>query len=102
MAALGIRCGMARPYPRGRGKPMSWNKGLAGPALNIAQADQSPLRVVAGPGTGKTFALMRRIARLLHTGNDPKSVFLCSFTRTAAADLQKGIEQLMVPGAKKV
>ncbi len=81
---------------------MNWHEGLAGPALNIAQADHSPLRVVAGPGTGKTFALMRRIARLLHTGNDPESVFLCSFTRTAAADLQKAIKELMVEGADKV
>ena len=81
---------------------MNWNEGLAGPALNIAQADHSPLRVVAGPGTGKTFALMRRIARLLHTGNDPESVFLCSFTRTAAADLQRAIKELMVEGADKV
>jgi superfamily I DNA/RNA helicase len=70
--------------------------------LNIAQTDHSPLRVIAGPGTGKTFALMRRVARLLHAGNNPESVFLCSFTRTAAADLQKGIGQLMVQGADKV
>jgi predicted ATPase with chaperone activity len=58
---------------------MEWDDGLTGPALKIAQADQSPLRVVAGPGTGKTFAIMRRVARLLHTGNDPDSIFLCSF-----------------------
>ncbi len=81
---------------------MEWNDGLTGPALKIAQADHSPLRVVAGPGTGKTFALMRRIARLLHTGNDPESVFLCSFTRTAAADLQRAIMELLVRGADKV
>lgn len=81
---------------------MDWNEGLTGTALNIAGADHSPLRVVAGPGTGKTFALMRRIARLLHTGNEPDSVFLCSFTRTAAADLQRAISELLVKGADKV
>jgi DNA helicase-2/ATP-dependent DNA helicase PcrA len=82
--------------------PIEWNDGLVGIALNIAQVDISPLRVVAGPGTGKTFALMRRVARLLQTGNDPASIFLCSFTRTAAADLAKAIGELMVNGADGV
>src|SRR5262249_37972524 len=63
---------------------------------------QSPLRVVAGPGTGKTFAIMRRVARLLHKGNDPESIFLCSFTRTAAADLANNIKQMITSGADGV
>ena len=43
---------------------MAWNDNLAGPALRVAAVRASPLRVRAGPGTGKTFALMRRLARL--------------------------------------
>src|SRR6266851_45602 len=81
---------------------MKWYDGLVEPALTIAGADQSPLRVVAGPGTGKTFTLMRRIARLLQKGEDPESIFLCSFTRTAAADLAKALGQLVVDGASDV
>jgi superfamily I DNA/RNA helicase len=46
----------------------SWDDGLSGKAFDIATADKSPLRVVAGPGTGKSFALMRRVARILHLG----------------------------------
>ena len=42
-----------------------WNEGLTGKALTIAASDQSPLRVLAGPGTGKTYAMKRRILRLL-------------------------------------
>jgi DNA helicase II / ATP-dependent DNA helicase PcrA len=68
---------------------VNWTDDLVEPALTIAGADQSPLRVVAGPGTGKTFTLMRRVARLIQKGEDPESIFLCSFTRTAAADLAK-------------
>ncbi|WP_370693578.1 UvrD-helicase domain-containing protein [Nitrospira tepida] len=51
---------------------MSWNEGLAGQALHIAQTNDSPLWVAAGPGTGKTFALMRRLARLLEIEGAPE------------------------------
>jgi hypothetical protein len=53
------------PWGRRKGEHMIWDKGLRGPALRIAGTTRSPLRVVAGPGTGKTFALMRRVTRLL-------------------------------------
>lgn len=32
---------------------MAWNDGLVGTTLNIAGSDESPLWVLAGPGTGK-------------------------------------------------
>lgn len=80
----------------------SWNDGLTGTALDIAQSDRSPLRVVAGPGTGKSFALMRRVARLLHFSNEPESIFLCSFTRTAAADLAKSIAEIETDGVEDI
>lgn len=48
----------------------SWDDGLTGNALSIAGTDDTPLRVLAGPGTGKTFALMRRVMRVLQAGSD--------------------------------
>ena len=42
-----------------------WDDGLTGPARNIASLDHTPIRVLAGLGTGRTFALMRRVARLI-------------------------------------
>jgi hypothetical protein len=46
---------------------MPWNDNLkpASPAFDIASAVERFIRVVAGPGTGKSFALKRRVARLL-------------------------------------
>ena len=64
---------------------MAWNTGLQGTALNIAAYPGSPLRVVAGPGTGKTYALMRRVMRLLEQNVQPTSILAVTFTRTAAA-----------------
>lgn len=70
---------------------MAWNDNLEGSALNIAASDRSPLRVVAGPGTGKTFALMRRVARLLETGVPPEQILLVTYTRMATRDIEKEI-----------
>ena len=79
-----------------------WNEGLTGSALTIAAADESPLRVLAGPGTGKTYAMKRRIMRLLQEGEDPRRMLACTFTRTAARDISKAITALDTEGAKRV
>jgi len=81
---------------------MPWNTGLQGPHLNIAAYPGTPLRVVAGPGTGKTFALMRRVARLLEQGAQPNGILAVTFTRTAANDLVEKLAALGVPGADLV
>lgn len=81
---------------------MAWNDGLEGDALKIASSDAPQLHVVAGPGTGKTFALMRRVARLLEEGTPPGDIFVCTFTRTAARDLRRALDELGVTGADEV
>jgi superfamily I DNA/RNA helicase len=81
---------------------MAWNDGLDGPHRDIAASDDNPICVLAGPGTGKTFAMMRRVARLLEQGADPSSVLAVTFTRTAATDLREQLAALGVPGADRV
>jgi DNA helicase-2/ATP-dependent DNA helicase PcrA len=80
----------------------SWSSGLTGPALEVARAPDARLRVRAGPGTGKTFALMRRVARLLEEGVAPDRILVSTFTRTAARDLEAELSRLHIPGADKV
>jgi DNA helicase II / ATP-dependent DNA helicase PcrA len=81
---------------------MSWATNLQGVHYNIAAYAGGPLRVTAGPGTGKTFALMRRVARLLESGVPPKTILAVTFTRTAAKDLVDKLSALGVPGAQDV
>lgn len=81
---------------------MTWNTGLAGVQLQIAATTNSPVHVLAGPGTGKTLAMMRRIARMLEEGVPPKSILAVSFTRTAARDLREQLTKLDIPGADAV
>ena len=79
-----------------------WDDGLAGHARNIAELDHTPIRVLAGPGTGKTFALIRRVARLLQGGAMANRILVCTFTRTAARDLEGELADLGVDGANAV
>ncbi len=81
---------------------MPWNTDLAGAALNIAAIDTQLLRVMAGPGTGKTFAMKRRVTRLLEENFDPGRILAVTFTRTAAANLVKELTDLGVLGCERI
>ena len=55
---------------------MSWDTDLSGAAKRIAASEQSPIRVIAGPGTGKSFVLKRRVARGLEIYQPPENWFV--------------------------
>lgn len=82
---------------------MSWNDNLTGPHLQIAESTAQRIRVMAGPGTGKSFAMKRRIARLIEVENvDPKRILAVTFTRTAARDLERELQNMGVPGCENI
>lgn len=57
-------------------------------AQHAAAHDRSPqVRLVAGPGTGKSFAIEERVYWLLKNGISPAAIFVVSFTRAASAEL---------------
>jgi DNA helicase II / ATP-dependent DNA helicase PcrA len=81
---------------------MPWNDDLPQDtaAYLIAASVHSHIRVLAGPGSGKSFAMKRRVARILETENvAPKRVLAVTFTRVAAEDLHRELQSLSVPGA---
>jgi DNA helicase II / ATP-dependent DNA helicase PcrA len=60
--------------------------------LNAAQyeaasAAEGAYLIIAGAGTGKTRTLVYRVARLVESGYDPKSILLLTFTRKAANEM---------------
>jgi DNA helicase-2/ATP-dependent DNA helicase PcrA len=81
---------------------MAWDNGLAGTARNIAATPNTPLRVMAGPGTGKSFAMKRRVARLLEGGQNARRILAVTFTRNAAASLVNDLNDLGVPNCENV
>jgi superfamily I DNA/RNA helicase len=82
---------------------MSWNTELTGAHLQIAESTSPRIRVMAGPGTGKSFAMKRRIARLIEVdGVDPERILAVTFTRTAARDLERELQDMGVPGCENI
>jgi ATP-dependent DNA helicase UvrD/PcrA len=83
---------------------MSWDQDLdpKSPAYGIASSCARFNRVIAGPGTGKSFALKRRVARLLEEGAEPKRILPVTFTNVAAEDLQPEMLRIGVPGCENI
>lgn len=56
-----------------------------------AQDTNSRIRVIAGPGTGKSRCIEERVNYLLAQGNQPNSIFVISFTRASSRDLKERV-----------
>jgi len=54
-----------------------------------------PLLVIAGAGSGKTRTLIYRVARLIESGVPPGAILLLTFTRRAAQEMLRRVEQLI-------
>jgi superfamily I DNA/RNA helicase len=83
---------------------MAWNDGIEvdSPAYSLAASESPTIRAVAGPGSGKSFAIKKRILRLLESGVSPDKILAITFTRTAAHDLKTEISSLGIEGAEAV
>ncbi len=54
-----------------------------------------PLLVIAGAGSGKTNTLACRVAHLVFTGADPQRILLLTFSRRAAAEMERRAGQFL-------
>ena len=55
-----------------------------------------PLLVIAGAGTGKTATLAHRVAHEIATGVEPGRILLLTFTRRAAAEMLRRVDDILV------
>jgi DNA helicase II / ATP-dependent DNA helicase PcrA len=53
-----------------------------------------PLLIIAGAGSGKTNTLANRVAHLIVKGADPRRILLLTFSRRAAAEMQKRVQSI--------
>ena len=65
--------------------------GVVGKGANIA----GPLLVIAGAGSGKTNTLAHRTAHLIVNGADPGRILLLTFSRRAAAEMERRAERIL-------
>lgn len=55
---------------------------------------EGPLLLLAGPGSGKTFTITNRILFLLEQGTPPEQILVVTFTREAAASMQRRFQKM--------
>jgi DNA helicase-2/ATP-dependent DNA helicase PcrA len=60
-----------------------------------ASADDRPLLIIAGAGTGKTQTLVHRVATLIARGADPRRILLLTFSRRAAQEMTRRAARLL-------
>ncbi|MFA6265414.1 MAG: ATP-dependent helicase [Pseudolabrys sp.] len=67
-----------------------------------AVLDATALLIIAGAGSGKTNTLAHRVAHLIVSGADPRRILLLTFSRRAAAEMQRRVERIaaQIFGAK--
>ena len=74
--------------------PLAAPRKLDPSQLSAAEADEGPVLVSAGPGTGKTQTLTERISHLLKKGVDPQSILALTFSNKAATEMRERVEAI--------
>jgi DNA helicase II / ATP-dependent DNA helicase PcrA len=67
-----------------------------------ASAMKGVYLIIAGAGTGKTRTLVYRVARLVESGYDPKSILLLTFTRKASNEMMNRASILLDNRCSKI
>lgn len=75
---------------------MAWDDDLTGEQIEAASYADGHGRLLAGPGTGKTLVMTRRVAYLVNEMNVlPTSITALTFTRHAAGELKQRVVGLV-------
>ncbi|HEY0592131.1 MAG TPA: UvrD-helicase domain-containing protein, partial [Thermoanaerobaculia bacterium] len=70
--------------------------------LEVVMAEDGPILVIAGAGSGKTRTLTYRVSRLIEDAVDPAEILLLTFTNKAAREMLERVEQFATTDARRI
>lgn len=77
-------------------------EGLNTPQKMAVMHQEGPLIIIAGPGTGKTLTMVRRMAYLVYKGVKPHNILALTFTNRAAHEMRERAEAFLGDLAKSI
>ncbi|TSC90633.1 MAG: DNA helicase II / ATP-dependent DNA helicase PcrA [Parcubacteria group bacterium Gr01-1014_2] len=63
--------------------------------IEAIKAIEGPVLIIAGPGSGKTATLTRRIAYMIASGIKPENILAITFTNKASQEMKERVEKLL-------
>ena len=91
--------GLKKVVPAGR---IDYESELNPQQLEAVLAPDGPVLVIAGAGSGKTRIVTYRVAHLLERGVRPEEILLLTFTKKAATEMLRRVEELVSVDAARL